>query len=283
MNARLEQLGLGLLGAVIVISLAIECASLTWHLAGDVSSSIGAQAAPAAYAPVIGPPDLAPVLSLAPFGSAAPPPDAAPQETTLGLVLQGVVLADPPSRSSAVIAGTDGQAHVYAIGDTLPGAAVLDSVAADSVTLRVGGRLETLSFPKSAAMPSGVAAIRASIPASAGGGGPAAPRAPSAYAGKDADTIAQDFRTRIANNPQTVLNDVGMAATPEGYRLEETMMPELKRAGLKPGDLVVRVNGNKVGSIESDRKLFDEVVASGRARVEVMRDGSLIVMSFPLR
>ena len=279
----IQRIALTTLGAAIIMSLAIALAGLTWHVAGDASAEAAAPLVATGRDAVVLRTDLAPILALSPFGSVALTTAEAPQETTLGFVLHGVVLADPASKSTAVIAASDAVPHVYGIGDTLPDSVVLETVLPDSVTLRVAGRLETLSFPKNAAQPGGVAAIRASIPASAGGGGtPASPRN-STLKSRDPDAIADDFRQRIASNPQTVLNDVGLAATPEGYKLQDTMMPELRRAGLKPGDLVVRVNGNKVGSVERDRDLFDDIVASGRARIEVMRDGSLIVMSFPLR
>ena len=57
----------------------------------------------------------------------------------------------------------------------------------------------------------------------------------------------------------------------------------MRGAGLAPGDVVEKVNGVQVGDAERDRRLFDEAVVSGRARVEVVRDGRRIILSFPLR
>jgi general secretion pathway protein C len=57
----------------------------------------------------------------------------------------------------------------------------------------------------------------------------------------------------------------------------------MDRAGLLPGDVVARVNGQQVGDIVGDQALFENIVASGRARLEVIREGETVVMSFPLR
>jgi general secretion pathway protein C len=60
--------------------------------------------------------------------------------------------------------------------------------------------------------------------------------------------------------------------------------PALVRdAGFRAGDVITRVNGQKVGDISVDQRYFDDVVLSGRARVEVLRDGQSIILSFPLR
>lgn len=298
--ASAQRLALTGLASLVSISLGIALADLTWHLSGDAGGEVAAPLGVDASASAATKTDLTPILALAPFGSSTPiVAETGPQETSLGLVLHGVALAEPETLSTAIIAAAGGEPRIYAIGETLPGAAILQAVAADSVTLNVAGRLETLSFPVAPQGTAGAGATPRPAPTVTGpvnadegvstsiGAVPDArpdPNQPSrGPRTADADAIAEDFRQRIASNPQTVLTDVGLVATADGYRLDDSMMPDLKRAGLQPGDVVVRVNGNKVGDVERDKDLFDAVVASGRARVEVMRDGDLIVMSFPLR
>ena len=68
-----------------------------------------------------------------------------------------------------------------------------------------------------------------------------------------------------------------------GYRIAEQHDSGVGLAGLRAGDIVTSVNGQAVGDVEQDRSLFDNVAASGLARVEVQRDGRTIVLSFPLQ
>ena len=85
------------------------------------------------------------------------------------------------------------------------------------------------------------------------------------------------------NAAQGVIDRLGLQITDQGYRVTENASSGVKQAGFKPGDVVTTVNGQKVGDITKDQSYFDEVAASGRARVELVRDGQTIIMSFPLR
>ena len=100
--------------------------------------------------------------------------------------------------------------------------------------------------------------------------------------GGDVETVAAEYRERLQDDPRRVLDDLGLVATEGGYEVGEDPAKPLRRAGLEPGDLIAKVNGQQVGDVERDRRFFDEVVASGRARVEVVRDGERITLSFPL-
>ncbi len=68
-----------------------------------------------------------------------------------------------------------------------------------------------------------------------------------------------------------------------GYAVQESASGVLLDAGLQPGDLVTTVNGQQVGNIDRDRAYFSDVVAAGHARIELLRNGRRIVLSFPLR
>ncbi len=283
MTPRQMMLGVNLVAGLMIVSIALALAGLTWRLMGEP----GGDERPLAPVTTIGPPaplDLTPVLQLAPFGAAEAPAGGA-GGSTAGLLLRGIVRAVPSFRSTALIASAGGTAEPYAVGETLPGGAVLDAIEIDYVMLRVAGRREPLAFPQkpSAVDTSGIAAIRAAIPASVLGIAP--PPVGTAPTGSAAATSAaiEDYRDRIATGPQTLVGALGAAATPQGYRIGPTPPPQMRNAGLIPGDLVEKVNGVQVGDAERDRKVFDEAVVSGRARVEVLRDGRRIILSFPLR
>lgn len=263
--------------ALLTATVALAAANATWHALGHFPDVRPDQRTPD-FAKPAQPVDLRPILTLAPFG--APTSSDQPlQASSTNLVLRGVILASHPESSAAIIADAGGEPRPFSIGEAMPGGAVLDSVAADHVVLLLGGQRERLSFPDSQSS-AGVAAIRATITGMPAG--PAATAATAPGARPIAETI-DVYRQKIADNPQTVLEEFSLKATAQGYLVGETIAPKVKRAGLEPGDLVVRVNGVPVGDIEKDRRLFEDVAASGRARVEVMRGDSLLILSFPLR
>lgn len=271
---RATSWGLLALAGVLVLSLAVAVAQTTWHALGYFSGGDPGEIirpSSAAAKPV----DIAPIVALAPFGIPAAVESGPIEASTSSLVLRGVVLARPQEKSSALVSDAGGEIASFSVGEKLPGGAVLDEVAADHVILIVSGRRERLGFPDVAAS-AGVAAIRASIPGVAGSSAASA-TAPSTQ------EVIETYRRKIADNPQTVIDDLGVSATAEGYRVGQNLASGMRRAGLQPGDLVVRVNGVPVGDIEQDRQTFEDVTASGRARVEVIRDSRLLILSFPLR
>lgn len=274
-------------------SLAAAAAPVAWHLGGWSAALPEQSAAPAAAAPEPAPVDVGPILDLAPFGAAevAAVPAAPVGETTLDLVLRGVVLRDDPDASMAFIGHPEGT-DAFRPGDDVAGRARLVEVASNRVILDVGGELQTLSFsdPDGAA-PAGADASAASGPDRlralvaaqaqvAGGGGdePAAPAPP-----RTTQDYIDLWRDRIRANPGEVLDAIGLIPTENGYRIAEEHDSGVGLAGLRAGDVVTSVNGQAVGDVERDRQLFDDVAASGQARLEVRRDGETIVMSFPLQ
>lgn len=277
MSGRMVSLGLWALAMLITVSLAMAAAQMTWHLSGETNEPVAIDMSDERYPTTRQPPDLTPILSLQPFGAIdrLPPSQPEAQETDLGLVLHGVVLAQPADASIALIATADQDVNAYGIDDPVAGGAVLQQVLPSKVILLVNGKQETLSFPKGVE-PSGVARLRNLVPDSVAGRS-------AAPADNSAPAVIERYRQRIAANPKTVLDNLGVSVTEQGYQVGQQPAAGVRRAGLRPGDIVARVNGEKVGNIESDRRLFDKVAASGHARVEVIRDGQRIIMSFPLK
>ena len=282
--------GVDVVTVLMVMSVAAALAGLTWRLTGQddgqsrVFISTRAPASTAAG-------DVAATIALAPFGGAAVADVAAPTAAT-GLVLRGIVQGYPPGLSRALIAGASGTAaRSYAVGEAIEGSSTtLESIGRDQVILRVGDHQEALGFPQpvsaTAPAPARATALRAAraIPS------PAAPVPTGPAAGATAPTgaaslpsIVEDYRRRVTANPSAVAQGLGAQATAGGYQIGPNPSPELLRAGLLPGDVVATVNGVTLGEAESDRRVFDQALVSGRARVEVVRDGRRIALSFPLR
>lgn len=278
MKPQVSTIAAWLVGAMSAVSVGVAAGPIAWRLTGESGLDIGnANAAPVAETARL---DLAPILEFAPFGSVAAP-EAGQQvvsETDLGLTLLGVSLSRPSSRSRAIIAGGDsGRPDSYAIGSNITAAATLAEVTRTHVVLSVDGRLEILSFaaPGTAKPATGGTDLRNLIPTNAGAASP-----PPAT---DPDAVIARYRAAILQNPKSVMDRLGLQATDGGYLISDAASPGVLQAGFQPGDLVTTVNGEKVGDIPRDQGYFDEVAASGKARVEVIRDGQSIVMTFPLR
>lgn len=84
----------------------------------------------------------------------------------------------------------------------------------------------------------------------------------------------------LKQNPASYLSQMGVMATGEGYQVTEAMPTQLKnRLGLEPGDKVLSVNGQNVGSNPGqDAALLDEVKQSGEAQIAVQRGDQVITI-----
>lgn len=321
-------------------SLAVAAVPVARHLRGQVEETSDQPAVVTAPAVEPVPPDLGPILDLAPFGTVevTPPPETPMGETTLDFVLQGVVVQDDPDASTAFIF-LDGITRGYRPGDTVTEGARLVEVASDRVVLDVNGASQTLSFPDPGEGAEGDGYANADVapdvdaepavaldPEAEADGAPdpetEAPvtEAPvlsgperlrqlvASQTGEDEDAETSEeseaepesletpdddgpqtiqtqidlWRERISANPRDALESMGLIPADDGYRIAEQHDSGVDQAGLQAGDVITSVNGQAVGDMDRDRQLFDEVVASGQARIEVQRDGRTLVLTFPL-
>jgi general secretion pathway protein C len=79
------------------------------------------------------------------------------------------------------------------------------------------------------------------------------------------------------------MNRVGIELVENGYRVRTDPNIGVTLAGLRPGDVITSLNGQSIGDMEQDRILYDDVAAAGIARLEVVRDGQTMLLTFPLR
>ncbi len=284
---RAGELAVRAAGVVVVASVALALAGLTWRLTGwddGRSSIVTAETLPPRVA---GPdPDVARIVGLAPFGGGAG--GAGLPASTLGLVLKGVLLAYPPEASLALIASGEGPAQSFGVGASPAGNAVIEAIEIDRVILKVGDRRELLGFPEPALV---------APPATTPGAGitiapvapPPSPEAVAALASASpiASAAAAAAQTRPAPpptvDPAAAVAAMGATATAGGYRIGPNPPAELRRFGLQPGDVIQTLNGETVGDLANDRALVQRAVASGGARVEIVRDGRRLTLTFPLR
>jgi type II secretory pathway component PulC len=179
--------------------------------------------------------------SVAPLAVA--PPSAAPAASPEALRLYGVAGA------GAIIGVPDGGQRLFPIGrDVLPGLTLV-SVGVDHAMLRSSAGTYRLGFD-------GVTAGQAA---------PAA--APSRPQGIEAAVRDETLRYRH-----------GLAPVAEGGRVTGhvvragTPMPALERAGIRPGDVILRVNGSQLNE-EQREELAWTLVHSSEVRFEIVRAG----------
>ncbi len=285
---------------VLVLLIAVTLARLVWLVVDGASSAVAippvaapvmAVAAPRRYSPddaarwrLFG--DAAPSASPVATGENAP-------ETSLALQLLGVFSTGDTRLAGAVIAERGKDGELFRIGAAVPGGATLEKVEADKVLLRRRGQLETLKFDAMPATDGGAPTVGGERPA---GGLPpgfrglkdrllsAPPTDAEAGAGAGGASDASALAEQVKENPEQALQDLGLKAGPGGgYLVGEGANADLVRnLGLRPGDVVLSVNGKPLGNAHSDARLVDEVKASGEARVEIRRGSQTFTVNYPL-
>ena len=110
-------------------------------------------------------------------------------------------------------------------------------------------------------------------------GAPAAPVESNPATDNPQDAIGEAVE-ELKQNPASYLSRMGVMATGEGYQVTAAMPDNLKnRLGLEPGDKVLKVNGQSVGSNPGqDASLLEQVKQSGEAQIEVQRGDQVITI-----
>jgi len=208
---------------------------------------------------------------------------AAPSETKLPLHLIGVFVSDVQQDSGAIIASGQGAGKRYEVGEKVPGNATLESVEVDGVMIRRGARIERLSFPDSTLDDSVYAVLtpNPSRPVRAEPAGPAGEPVDTFESSGvlDAPSLAgtiEDYRTLASKDPNEALNQLGLQPIKtndeQGYRVGS--LPEndwVRQSGLQDGDILLSVNGRRVGNPDLDRLEIDNLFAEGQVRLEIQR------------
>lgn len=295
---RRDELALRVASVIVVGSLAVALAGLTWRLTGwdDGRSEV----AVAETLPPLGTPggtggradaDVARILGLVPFGGGTVGSDSLPGPSS-GLILKGVLMAVPATASTALISVAAGPAGLYGVGQGVADA-VIEAIGIDHVILVVGGVRQRLDFPAPApglAPPSsstsaaGIAVTTPGVSAvSPGAAAALASAAPVASAAAKPQPSLPPQDRGVTANVATAAGTLGVSATAQGYRVGDNPSAELRRFGLQPGDVIETLNGQAVGNAATDQQLFERARAAGQARVVVVRDGRRLTLNFPLR
>lgn len=213
------------------------------------------------------------------FGTPASRGDAPP--TTLPLKLEGV-WADASGRGYAMIAADHAPSHVYPVGAALPYGATLRRVLGDGVLIDTPAGLRSLALPEPAAASSGAPAATLGIVA--------APTTPTANPDSRrwlAEALAPRPKPMVwppGEGPlQMGASVVGAPVLRGGrvaaYRLQPGRdAAAFARLGLKPGDVLTRIDGQPVGDPGQAANRLRQVIATG-GRIEIERDGHAMSLS----
>lgn len=196
-------------------------------------------------------------------------------ETTLALVLKGVITAEPRHRALAIISekgkkGKDAE-QLYGVGEKVPGDAVISKIFVDRVILRRGGVLETLMLQAKkgtdlAKNSKGRRRNSSSNPIHNLGDG-VHWKIDNAYLNQrlgDIPSLAKEIGVEVhkVNNIQ------------KGYRLVSARGSKLLRdMGLQPGDILQEVNGVKLDSIQAGLSVYQKMRTEKNIRVVISRNG----------
>jgi general secretion pathway protein C len=173
------------------------------------------------------------------------------------LVLTGIIAASDPKDGMAIVGESAAAAKVYAVGDNLPGGARVHSVYEDRVLIERGGAIESLVLPHqyTGAMAAQPLPVAANVEA--------ADRVRRAITEQPA-ALADIMR------PQPVFAE----GKQRGYRIYPGRNRQaFLRLGLRPGDLVLAINGTPLDDPARGQEIFNTLGSASEAHVTVMRNG----------
>jgi general secretion pathway protein C len=245
---------------VLAIALGVQAALILTDLAG---AGRGATAGPPVARASLRSHflDLAAITNAHLFGAApAARQDAAnAPQTSMPLVLSGIIAGNDPQNGLAILGPSAQNARVYAVGDSVPGGAKLHSVYSDRVLIERDGRLESLTLPRQA------------------NSGNAPP--PSAAVLQNETSPIERMRRVITEQPGLLAEVLRPQPVMEhnhmnGFRV----YPGRNRAafmqlGLRPGDQVTAINGTPLDDRDRGEQILRTLASSSEARVTVIRGG----------
>ncbi len=268
-DARRLRAGLNLL---LILAIAHGLATLTWLLVpAPRAVPPPPQTAAAPTVRDLGPDDARiaalHLFGVAPREGAAGAPINAP-ETTLKLVLNGVLAATDIQAARAIIRTPDGTEKPYRVGDLLPGNAILKEIYPNRVLLERNGRYETLPLPRGQGGNLGAPARTGTDPALA--------------------RKLRTYRRRLVSNPGSVFRLLRLIPTRQdgqfvGFRVYPARDRALfARVGLRPGDLVTAVNGIPLDDARNSMHALQALRSANSIQLSVLRGGRPVSLNLDL-
>lgn len=236
------------------------------------------------------------LIAAQPFGSSPRAEMASTQAvvTPSQIKLLGVLASSTETRSWAVLSVNDAEPSVFRLGDQVAEGSSLKSVLPTHVVIEHFDRIEEIylaadeqaegvqvqrqAAPQQVAVNTdfGLEALAKMAPANPTYG------QPTVELDNSIDGIIARYREAVRVNPTSVRMRLGVQKTDQGYVVQGVTAPIMLRAGFRPGDVITKINGELVSGVNNEVELYDRVVSSSIAQVELIRNGETIVKSFPI-
>ena len=204
-------------------------------------------------------------------------------ETRLNLTLKGVFHYSDERDSRAIIADDSRVERPYAVGDKIPGGAFLDSIEADRVILKRGGRFETLRLErKTSGRQSGSARSSASgTRRNISSRNVSRQAVSSAASGGGASASLAAIRSEVLNDPSRIQEYVRIQPVQnpggdgiKGYRIYPgNNRNAFREAGLRAGEVVTSVNGVQLNDPAVALQLLGDVSQANEVTLSLERGG----------
>jgi general secretion pathway protein C len=253
------RLASGLLLAVI----AIQAAVLLTSQPGSPSAGAVDEDSMALPVPTAAPNrvlELATILNAHLFGQAgATAVDGADApQTSLPLVLAGILAVQDPQQGMAILGPNAASAKLYSTGSNIPGGARLHSVYSDRVLLDRNGSVEALFLPKTLSTTPVVVQ-------------------PAAQAGTNPGQRLQNLAQNNALLGGVVrVQPVLQQGKLSGYRIfpgSRSNIQTFTQLGLRSGDLITAVNGTVLDDPNRGMEIMQTLSSASSATITVTRNG----------
>ncbi len=187
-------------------------------------------------------------------------------ETRLNLRLEGVLVAERPEDSGAIVAGSNGVTEHYRVGDVLPGNAELAEVEPGRVLIRRNGQYESLTFDEqvSANLVEGVEEEPVAS-------------SPEEFLSEAREQLDSQGVAALAPYGLSPAGDDGSS----GY-VYDGSNAMLNAVSLKAGDVITAINGQRLGNLEQDMALLESWRSEPQLEIEIERDGSILTVSYAI-
>lgn len=210
--------------------------------------------------------------------------EAAP-DTRLRLELLGLFQHPQSVQAGAIIAEQGKDGELFRVGETLPGNATLEEILTDRVILLRAGQREALRLKELEL--GGVTASPESV----------RPRSSSrrsssrnlsarsmAQLTPQEQAVALGLPEDVSAQRNMIIQQLGLMPSTggEGYQIGSAAPQEvLQQIGLRPGDVVLSVNGNILGQEGSDIAALEEFRNSGAASIVIQRGAQRFTVNYP--
>jgi general secretion pathway protein C len=211
----------------------------------------------------------APVVSDAPIEAT---------ETKLKLTLRGVFAATDPKNAMAIIADAKGEEKVYQKAETIFSGVKLYEIYPDKVILERGGSFETLSLPRDeepASSRPAFASSRTARPTTRLPQTDDVTRTRNIRAGNKLDQLKE----KLTAEPAEFWKEVRIEPVQDennqikGYRFNHNDPQVMRALGLRPGDVILEVNGSPVSDPSVLTGLLNDMGSQGTLSLGIERNG----------